>query len=218
VGTVRLVEQLVTEFVTVEQGMMLQNLGLMTQALGLGGFPNFANHEFGWFQALGFRMAEMPASQYLGAGRLTSFAMGLLHRNPTVPYPVGLEHQGETLLKPFCPPYYPSMRDAVHAVVERKFGTTGVFRQPNCNPVWRDAEKVSARIPDLSQAAIEATVAYCEYLWDHYGRFPVYMPPFRTVLGFQACHLDLEFYERFYRPDAVGETQRADFARTKGAS
>ena len=26
-----------------------------------------------------------------------------------------------------------------------------------------------------------------------------YMPPFRTVLGFQACHLDNEFYDRFYR-------------------
>src|SRR6185503_14846854 len=33
VVTVRQVEQFVTEFVTVEQGMMLQNLGLMTEAL-----------------------------------------------------------------------------------------------------------------------------------------------------------------------------------------
>src|SRR5258705_2245814 len=46
VATVRQIEQFVTEFVTVEQGMMLQNLGLMSQALGIGGFPNFANHEF----------------------------------------------------------------------------------------------------------------------------------------------------------------------------
>lgn len=45
VATVRQVEQFVTEFVTAEQGMMLQNLGLMSEALGLGGFPNFANHE-----------------------------------------------------------------------------------------------------------------------------------------------------------------------------
>src|SRR5262249_37527570 len=74
VATVRQVEQFVTEFVTIEQGMMLQNLGLMAQALGLGGFPNFANHEFGWFQALGFRMAEMPASQYLGTGNLVAAA------------------------------------------------------------------------------------------------------------------------------------------------
>jgi hypothetical protein len=42
VATIALIERLVTEFVTVEQGMMLQNLGLMAQALGLGGFPNFA--------------------------------------------------------------------------------------------------------------------------------------------------------------------------------
>ena len=44
------------EFIAIEQGGMLQNLGLMTQALGLGGFPHFAAHPFIWFQALGFRM------------------------------------------------------------------------------------------------------------------------------------------------------------------
>src|SRR5438876_4149230 len=66
IATIRHVELMVAEFASVEQGMMLQNLGLMTQALGLGGFPNFANHEFGWFQALGFRMGSMPASRYLG--------------------------------------------------------------------------------------------------------------------------------------------------------
>ncbi|HEV2209917.1 MAG TPA: hypothetical protein VG167_14145, partial [Verrucomicrobiae bacterium] len=101
VATVRPIEQFVTEFVTVEQGMMLQNLGLMAQALGLGGFPNFANHEFGWFQALGFQLQQMPASRYLGAGPLVSLAMRLLRKDTPVPYPVGLEHNGEPLLKPF---------------------------------------------------------------------------------------------------------------------
>jgi hypothetical protein len=82
VVTVRKVEQFVTEFVTAEQGMMLQNLGLMAQALGLGGFPNFANHEFGWFQALGFRMEQMPASRYVGAGWLSALAMKFLKPIP----------------------------------------------------------------------------------------------------------------------------------------
>src|SRR5690349_10490056 len=128
VATVRQVEQFVTEFVTVEQGMMLQNLGLMAQALGLGGFPNFANHEFGWFQALDFRMGQMPASQYLGAGKVVSLGMKLLKRDPPVPYPIGLERDGEVLLKPFCPPYYRSMSDAVRAVADSKFGQNGIFR------------------------------------------------------------------------------------------
>jgi hypothetical protein len=33
------------------------------------------------------------------------------------------------------------------------------------------------------------------------------------VLGFQACHLDAEFYDRFYRPEALAATQREDFER-----
>jgi hypothetical protein len=213
VATIRQIEQFVTEFVTVEQGMMLQNLGLMAQALGLGGFPNFANHEFGWFQALGFRMQQMPASRYLGAGPVVSFAMNLLKRNPVVPFPVGLERDGEVLLKPFCPPYYPAMADAVHAVVDLKFGAQGIFRGGSQGSAWAKQGEVTAQVPPISEAAIAATTAYCEYVWNRYGRFPVYMPPYRTVLGFQACHLDAEFYDKFYRPEALGESQRQDWKR-----
>jgi hypothetical protein len=201
VVTIRQVEQFVTEFVTVEQGMMLQNLGLMAQALGLGGFPNFANHEFGWFQALGFRMGEMPASRYLGAGPLVSLGMKLPGKNPAVPYPLGLEREGEVLLKPFCPPYHASMADAVQAVVELKFGAGGIFRGGAQGSAWSNHSAVVNAVPPLSESAIAATTAYCEYVWNRYGRFPAYLPPYRTVLGFQACHLDGEFYGKFYRSD-----------------
>ena len=118
--------------------MLLQNLGLMAQALGLGGFPNFANHEFGWFQALGFRMEQMPASRYVGAGWVPALAMKFLKRDPLVPYPVGLERNGEVLLKPFCPPCYESMTDAVRAVVEIKFGANGSTHKAY-KPVRNDA-------------------------------------------------------------------------------
>jgi len=213
VATVRQVEQFVTEFVTVEQGMMLQNLGLMSQALGLGGFPNFANHEFGWFRALDFRMQEMPASRYLGTGFLVRAALRLLNRDVSVPFPVGLERNGEALLKPFCPPYYASMKEAVRAVVDAKFGHNGVFRNHPAGYPWANGPEVTRQIPSVSDAAIAATEAYCGYLWNRYGRFPVHLTPYRTVLGFQACHLDVEFYDRFYRPESVAATQRADFQR-----
>ncbi len=211
VATVRQIEQFVTEFVTVEQGMMLQNLGLMAQALGLGGFPNFANHEFGWFQALGFRMAEMPVNRYVGAGPLVSFAMNFLKRNPNIPYPIGLEKDGEVLLTPFCPPHFPTMAAAVRAVAEIKFGARGIFRDATGGSAWQKYSEVIQKIPATSEAAIEATIAHCEYLNNRYGRFPVYMPPYRTVLGFQACHLDAEFYDRFYRPEVLAQNQREDF-------
>jgi hypothetical protein len=214
VATIRQIEQFVTEFVTLEQGMMLQNLGLMSQALGLGGFPNFANHEFAWFQALGFRMEQMPVNRYVGAGWLPSLAMKFLKRNPNIPYPVGLERNGEVLLKPFCPPYYKSMADAVQAVVEIKCGANGIFRSPGHGSAWTKHNEVVQQVPSVSQPAIAATTACCEYLWNRYGRFPVYMPPYRTVLGFQASHLDAEFYDKFYKPEVLGETQRKDFERS----
>jgi hypothetical protein len=63
VVTIRDLESLVTEFVTVERGMVLQNLGLMAQALGLGGFPHWAAHPYGWLRALGFRTEEIRSSR-----------------------------------------------------------------------------------------------------------------------------------------------------------
>ncbi|HXJ58465.1 MAG TPA: hypothetical protein VNU68_17555 [Verrucomicrobiae bacterium] len=206
--TIRHVEQFVTEFVTAEQGMMLQNLGLMAQALGLGGFPNFANHEFGWLQALGFRMTQMPASRYLGVSRWVALGMRWLKRDPIVPYVQGLECDGEVLLRPFCPPYYASMRAAVQAVAETKFGVGGVFRGRFAGSAWKEHDTVSRAVPAYSATNVAAVTAYCEYVWTRYGRFPAYLPPYRTVLGFQACHLDAEFYDHFYRPEALSETQR----------
>src|ERR1051326_878026 len=176
VATVRQVEQFVTEFVTVEQGMLLQNLGLMAQALGLGGFPNFANHEFGWFQALGFRMGQMPASRYLGAGKVVSLGMKLLGKDALVPYPLGLEVDGQPVLKGYCPPYFGSMTEAVHAVVAAKRHS---FEQACHASAWSSAE-IARKVPELDERAIAATVAYCEYVWQRYGRFPAYLAPFRT--------------------------------------
>lgn len=215
VVTIQGVERFVTEFCTVEQGMMLQNLGLMTQALGLGGFPNFANHETAWFDALGFATSEMPVSAYLNANLLVRLALRLTGQDITLGFPVRfpLSPNAHPLLTAYCPPNYRSMRDAVMAVVELKFGPSGIFRRRGEDCRWVDPENVKQKIPAPSQKAIEATIAYCEYVWNRYGRFPCYMPPFRTVLGFQACHLDLEFYDRFYKAEAITETQRDDFER-----
>lgn len=215
-ATVQGLETSLAEACAIEQGMVLQNLGLMSQALGLGGFPNFARHEFGWFQALGFRMGEMPASRYLGANRLISTALRLLGRDRPVPYPLGLERDGAVLLEPYCPPYYPSMEAAVRAFVERKFGPQGVFRGGADLSGWRDPRGAASEIPAPGEAAIEATVAYCEYIHDRYGRFPAYGAPFRTVLGYQATHVDADFYDRFYRPDALTDTQRQHLVRWHG--
>ena len=218
-ATIQTLETALLESMATEHGMALQNLALMTEALGLGGFPNFARHEYSWFQALGFRMGTMPASGYLGAHRLLSLALGWLGRDPAILYPLGLEQSGVTLLKPFCPPYYPTMRAAVLAFVETKFGAGGAYRGGGVQSSWREPGSVAAQISGPSSAAIEATAAYCDYVYRRYKRFPAYTAPFRTVIGFQVCRVDLDFYERFYRPEALSESVRANTeAALKGYS
>lgn len=216
VATIALVERLVTEFVTLEQGMMLQNAALMTHALGLGGFPSFANHDFAWFEALGFEMAWMPATDYLGMRGLPRWGLKLLGKDSLVPVPRALKTKTHTVLESFTPPNFPSMTAAVEAVVQRKFGPKGVFRSKSAVQPWVDPS-VRERIQPVSSRAVEATIAYCEYVWKNYGRFPALMPPLRTVAMFQAGHLDLDFYEKFYPARAISQEQREDFARSTAA-
>src|SRR5262249_5927291 len=126
--TVSMLETLVLEFAAVEQGGIVQNLGLMTQALRLGGFAHFAAHPWIWQRALGFRMIELPDSRILGMNRFLRLGARLLGREIEVPTAVGLERNSEILIRPYCPPYYPTMRDAVLAFIESKYGHDGIFR------------------------------------------------------------------------------------------
>ncbi len=197
------------EFAAIEQGGILQNLALMTQALGLGGFPHFAAHPFSWFETLGFRMEAVPFSRTIGAGPITKRVLNLLRRDMAVPTAVGLERGGDVLIRPYCPPYYANMEEAVLAFVRSKYAEgTGTFRDGGAATGWKDGARVQAGIPHYSDKAIAATIAYCEYVYDRYGRFPANSGPFRTILAHQAHHLDMEFYDKFYRADALTDTQR----------
>jgi hypothetical protein len=201
--TVSMLETLLLEFAAVEQGGIVQNLGLMTQALGLGGFAHFAAHPWIWERELGFEMVQVPDTRILGMNLLLRLGARLLGREIQVPTPVGLERDEEILIRPYCPPYYPTMRDAVLAFVESKYGREGIFRSAASTGAWRDPEAVRAGIPRYTDAAVEAAIAYCSYVYERYGRFPAVSGPFRTTLAYQASRLDPAFYERFYEPGVL---------------
>lgn len=200
-GTIGTIETWLYEFSALEQGSIMQNLGLMAQALALGGFAHFAAHPFIWMQALGFRMEEIPFSRIVGAGPVTKELLKLLKKDMPVPTAVGLERDGEALIRPFCPPSYRSMEEAVLAFVDYKFDPErGTFRDGGAATAWQDGARVQAGVPRYSDQAIAATIAYCEYVYRRYGRFPANSGPFRTVLAYQAHHLDADFYDTFYKP------------------
>lgn len=208
VFTIESLEGLVAEAVTVEQGMMLQNLALMAQSLGLGGFPNWAAHPYGWVEAAGFRMTTMPSSKYLGMNPVLSAAAKALGKVSDVPLVQGLEKDGEVLLKPFCPPYYPSMGEAVQAAVDTKFGPDGMFRGRAQNSARLNWMGIQEGVEEFAPEQIEAAKVYCSYVHGRYGRFPAYTPPIRTLIGFQSSRLDLEFYDKYYKPEAISGQHR----------
>ena len=176
--------------------------------MGLGGFPHWAAHHWGWLEALGFRMERWSGSRYLGARFLMRMLAKLLGKDAPVELGLGLEVDGRPVLTPFCPPYYDSMTAAVRAVVDLKTGPRGAFPGGAAGGDWREPDQIGRATESPSEAAVEATIAHCDYVYRRYGRFPAYQPPFRTVVGFQASHVDPAFYDRFYRPEALSETQR----------
>jgi hypothetical protein len=212
VGSIIDFESYVMELAGVEQGLMLQNMQLAVEALGLGGFPHYGAQRHQWFEALGFRMEDISIAKLTRRGPLMTAAMNALGKNPIILHPLGLEVDGEVTIKPYCPPWYESMEEAVYAFLDHKWGKGGVYADGRSG-AWQDPAAVQAGIDHYSQANIDAVVAYSEYVYRTYGRFPGNFGPLRSLMAYQAHHIDMEFYDRFYKPGAYHDLHREHFAR-----
>ena len=84
----------------------------------------------------------------------------------------------------------------MRSYIERKFGPAGVLRSGTKNSSFKKPDAIASAAPAFQQETIDATVAYFTYLYENYNHFPAYSAPYRTSIGFQATHLDLDFYER----------------------
>lgn len=186
-GTLGHLDDWMYEYSAVEQGSIIQNLALMVEALGLGGFPHFAGHPFIWFQKLSFRMEGIPLSQTIGANPLIKLVMQLRGEDRAVPTAIGFEREGQVLIKPFCPPYYRNMEEAVLAFIDYKFAPDkGTLKDESVATAWRRQAKVQAAIPPILNQAVDATIACWDYIYKRYGRFPTGSGPLRTAMAYQA--------------------------------
>jgi hypothetical protein len=183
----------------VEAGLVVENLMIATQALGLGGHPfsggkgrvtmggeplwHAAGGE-GPCEGLGFTFAQVPDDAPVGAGERI---------------PVGLPG----IFEGACPPFFESMSAAVDHVVALRWGKGGIFSEPDSQHIPWVSSEVARAVPAPSEEAIEATKTLCTYIWETYGRFPATLDPFLTTVWYQACHLDLDFYDRYYPPEAL---------------
>ena len=106
-------------------------------------------------------------------------------------------------MEPYCPPYYPSMEAAVRAVVERKFGQQDIFRGSIGQSSFARPEEVAEAAPAISENAIQATVDYCTYIYDTYGRFPAYSAPYRTSIGLDLIKAHIQRLRKKLKEDLL---------------
>lgn len=208
-------ETAIVEFMVAEQAFMLHNLSLMEQAMGLGGWTHYATaREVSWFEALGFRMGSQRFTQVVKTGFFASLFLNMFGAKWPQPHPLGLTVNGKDLIKPFCPPFYRSMEEAVLAFIDlKRKNLHDASLRPSFSATWKNSNKIQASIPEFSDACIAATIAYCTYLYETYGRFPANFGPLRSTLAHQAHHLDLDFYDKFYQAGAYTQTQAEHLAQ-----
>ena len=182
-------EQRVLSMLVVEQAFICQNINLALQALGLGGwtFTGYLAHHVmggGNVPGLGFRFDEA--------------------RDGTT-HPVGLDGHFEA----FAPPYHADMTAAVEAFMAVKWAS---FEDDVPKP-YLEPDRVVGAVPRPHEDTVELVVAFCEYVHQTYGRFPLTLDPMYQRLTVQAQHADPDFYERYYPPGALTEQHHRHFAR-----
>jgi len=169
---------------------------LMLQAMGLGGWMFDGIDRFSLLGASG-----NPAVPGLG------FRYDEDERW-AVPNPTGLPGVFEA----FCPPHHGDMAAAVEAFAERKFGAGGPFNPRTPGP-WSDSPgfRGSAQVHDETFKACVSVQA--QYVLDTFGKFPGTVPTVFVLNYVQAHHLDLEFYDRFFRHGAYLRSHAEHLAR-----
>jgi hypothetical protein len=174
---------------TAELSIAAYNLQLVMQAMGLGG----------WL----FSGINIPALLGGHASRgVPGFGFEFAHAEGWL-QPVPLGRRG--VFEPLVPPFVSDMREAVARFVDRKFGPRGVHDPARPGP-FRDNGEVKARTDQYSATFVRYLQSLAQDIHDTFGRFPATQPSVGVGPFTQAQHIDLDFYDRFYKDGAYLES------------
>jgi hypothetical protein len=196
VWPITFVEQVSLAEVSVEMSTSCYAGSLMLQAMGLGGWLFDGIDPF----------SVLGASGVAGVDGL-GFRYDSDERWP-YPNPTGLTG----VMEAFCPPYYEDMRAAVDALCDRKFGKGGPFNTGTPGP-WKDSANVRGAAQAHDEAFRECVALQAQYVFDNFGKFPGTLPSVFICTYLQAHHLDLAFYDKFYKPGAYLHTHANHMAQ-----
>jgi hypothetical protein len=177
-------------FIFNEPAIICQNIFLATEALGVGGWMHCGFLSLRVLETLGFRTVIPEIA-------------------PSLPNPVGLDG----VFEGYCPPYFPHMDAAVDAAVSRiRPSLANLLRPKGSTPYAMSDTDYRANILELSDEGVACTKAICNYICDTFGKFPGTVDTMHLMWFMQVHHLDLEFYDRFFKAGVYGTTHVAHMA------
>lgn len=169
-----------------EAAIACQNMFLATEAMGLGGWMHCGFLSLEVLEELGFRTVAPKGMQ--------------LVRNP-----VGMDG----VFEGYCPPYFSDMDAAVDSIIAGTRGGLGEFLERGGQvPHTISDEQYESGIPDTSPEGEACAKSVCNYIYDTYGKFPGTVDTMHLMWFMQVHHLDLDFYDKFFKPGAYSQTHR----------
>jgi len=190
------IEQAAYATVAMELAIMGQNIMLMMQAIGLGG----------WMYSGIFPYSVLGAFASEG---IAGLGFRFVQREEwTMPNPIGLDGYYESL----CPPYVSDMYEAAHKLAERKFGPGGTY-DPAIGGPFRESGEIKASAQPYSQAQIDCIGEMAQHIYRTYGRIPAHFPTILLRIYTQAHHLEQGYYDQFFGPEAYLNTHAEHMQR-----
>jgi len=173
--------------------LAVQNMQLVAEAMGLGSIP-----------IGGYTSTIILGGTPISKGLAFDFVTG----KDGKPSCAGKKDFYESL----CPPYM-SMDQAVDTFVSRKFGPCGIFT-PECEQIMTFSNWEVSRpgYDRITEQTAEITKAYCNYIYNTFGRFPAFYDAIVMPMWLQAHHLEIEWYDKYQIKDLVNETHRHHMA------
>lgn len=200
-----------------EVGLLMQNLFLTTQAMGLGGWIHAC---FGPPFLLGNHPLYAEVDELRGTGlgfryespkfRFKNPATWLKMLRTAKANPVGRDG----IIEGLCPPYQPNMNAAVDAVIEKKYGPSGVYNdQELFENVFKGdgAKRYLEEVPHYDPKTVQIAKDVCNWIYDTHGRFPAHTDAiFVPGIWIQAHHLDTDYYDQLFEPGVGYTNAQAD--------
>ncbi|AZP21501.1 hypothetical protein EJC51_38735 [Streptomyces aquilus] len=193
----------------IEADLLLQNLMLTAEAMGLGAWihasinPQIALGDPKFSRAYGRMLGFTFVTPRWRLADVWRWHVPLPKYAALRSHPVGLTSpEGEPLIAAACPPAHKSMSDAVDSVIASKFGTGGIYTDKDVfTRIYKEdyEQRYLAEASEYEERVVDCARDICAYVLRTHRRFPAHTDAIHVPgVWLQAHHVEREYYERFF--------------------